>query len=318
MPKQFVMGSSTREAYGKTLVKLGAENRQIVALDADLAKSTMSILFADKYPDRFFDFGVAEQNMIGTAAGLATCGKIPFASTFAVFASCRCFDQLRMSIAQPRLNVKVVGSHGGCTVGEDGASHHAIEDLALMTSLPGFTVVVPADEIETAQVVAAAAATPGPFYIRCGRPKAAIVYDEAYKFEIGKAALLRSGGDITLIANGSMLAPAIEAAEILEASGVDCRVLSMPTIRPIDKEAIVRAAEETGAIVTAEEHLVHGGLGSAVAHVVVENCPVPLGFVAIKDVYTKSGKPDELLKRYCLTAQDIADTASSVLKRKRS
>ncbi|MDO8672336.1 MAG: transketolase family protein [Dehalococcoidia bacterium] len=318
MPKQFVLGGATREAYGKTLARLGADNQQIVALDADLAKSTMSILFAQKYPDRFFDMGVAEQNMIGTAAGLALGGKIPFASTFAIFASGRCFDQLRMSVAQPGLNVKVVGSHGGCTVGEDGGSHHAIEDLGLMTSLPSFTVIVPADEVETAQVVEAAVNTFGPFYIRCGRPKAAIVYDDSYKFQIGKAVLMKTGGDVTVIANGSMLAPALDAADMLASNGIDCRVLAMPTVRPIDQEAIAKAAEETGAIVTAEEHLVHGGLGSIVAQVVVESCPVPMGFVGIQNIYTKSGKPEELLICYSLTAYDIVKTVQSVLKRKKS
>lgn len=318
MSKKLVLGSSTREAYGKALVKLGEENNNIVVLDADLAKSTMTYLFAKRFPERFFDMGVAEQNMIGTAAGLAISGKIAFASTFAVFASSRCFDQLRMSIAQPRLNVKVVASHGGLTVGEDGASHHAIEDIALMSSLPGFTVIVPADEIEAAQAVEAAANTYGPFYIRCGRPKAAIVHDENYRFVTGKAVLLRTGHDATLIANGSMVAVALEAADLLAAGGIDCRVLSMPTVCPIDKEAIISAAEETGTIVIAEEHLLHGGLGSIVAQVVGENCPVPLGFVAIRNTYTKSGKPEELLKRYGLTPEDVADSVQATLKRKRA
>lgn len=317
MAVKMVLGSSTREAYGKALVTLGAQDRDIVVLDADLAKSTMTILFAQKFPERFFDFGVAEQNMMGTAAGLAISGKTVFASTFAVFASSRCFDQLRMSIAQPRLNVKVVASHGGLTVGEDGASHHAIEDIGLISSLPGFRVIVPADEIEAAQAVIVAASTYGPFYIRCGRPKAPIVYDESYRFVLGKAAQLRAGRDATIIANGTMVVGALQAAEMVEAEGISCRVLSMPTVCPVDKEAIVAAAEETGAIVIAEEHLLHGGLGSIVAQVVGENAPVPLGFVAIRNTYTKSGKPEELLKRYGLAPEDIAGAVRSVVERKR-
>ena len=297
----------TREAYGETLVALGRENRDIVVLDADLSRSTMTHLFAREFPERFFDCGVAEQNMMGMAAGLAASGKIPFASTFAVFATGRCFDQLRVSAAQPHLNVKVVATHGGISVGEDGASHHAVEDLALAMSLPGFTVIVPADANEAAQAVRAAAQTPGPFYIRLSRPKTPLLYDESYRFTIGKAVTLRQGKDVAIIATGLMLAPALEAAQALAAEGIDCRVLSMPTLKPLDEQAVASAAAETGAIVTAEEHLEHGGLGSAVARVVARRCPVPMEIVAIKDTYTKSGKPEELLARHGLTAQGIAD-----------
>ena len=305
--------ASTREAYGRTLVELGRENRDIVVLDADLSRSTMTQLFAQEFPGRFFDCGVAEQNMIGIAAGLAASGKIACASTFAVFATCRCFDQVRVSVAQPHLNVKIVATHGGISVGEDGASHHSIEDLALVCSLPGFTVIVPADANETAQAVAAAARTPGPFYIRLSRPSTPLVYPEGYRFAIGKAATLREGKDIAIIANGLMVSRALEAAEALAGEGIGCRVLSMPTLKPIDEEAIVAAAE-TGAIVTVEEHLEHGGLGSIVARVVARRRPVPMGMVAIPDVYTKSGKPDELLELRGLTASNIAAAARKLLE----
>jgi len=310
------MEQSTREAYGKTLVELGKQNPDIVVLDADLSKSTMTSLFAREFPRRFFDCGIAEQNMIGIAAGLAATGKTVFVSTFAVFAPGRCFDQIRMSVAQPGLNIKIVATHGGITVGEDGTSHHAIEDLALICSLPGFTVVVPADATEVTQVVKVAAQTYGPFYIRLSRPKTPLVYASDYKFTLGKAATLREGKDITIIATGIMVASAMGAAQNLALDGVDCRVLSMPTIKPLDRDAIVKAAMETGAIITAEEHLRRGGLGSAVAQIVAEQWPVPMSFVAINDTFAKSGKPAELLKRYRLTAADIESAARSLILRK--
>jgi transketolase len=306
-----------RQAYGETLVELGRENRDIVALDADLCRSTMTQLFAREFPERFFDCGIAEQNMVGIAAGLAASGKIPFASTFAVFAPGRCFDQIRMSIAQPKLNVKLVVTHGGISVGEDGTSHQSIEDLALIGSLPGFTVIVPADAIETAQAVRVVAASYGPFYIRLCRPKLPLVYDQGYQFNLGKAVTMRQGGDATIIAIGLMVKAALEAAENLKREGIDCRVLNMPTLKPIDEAAITQAAAETGAIVTAEEHLEHGGLGSNVARVVARHKPVPMEFVAIKDTYAKSGKPAELLERYGLTAKDIERGVRSVIEKKR-
>ena len=310
------MDQSTREAYGKALVELGRQNPDIVVLDADLSKSTMTNIFAREFPERFFDCGIAEQNMIGMAAGLAASGKTVFASTFAVFAPGRCFDQVRMSVAQPRANVKIVTTHGGITVGEDGTSHQAIEDLALISSLPGFTVIVPADANEASQAVKTAAQTDGPFYIRLSRPKTPLVYGPGYKFTLGKAVTLKEGKDITIIAIGIMVALALEAAQSLARDGIDCRVLSMPTLKPLDKDAIVKAAKETGAIVTAEEHLRSGGLGSAVAQVVAEQRPVPMSFIAINDTYSKSGKPDELLKRHRLTAADIESAARSLLSRK--
>jgi len=309
--------ASTREVYGKTLVALGKENPDIVVLDADLSRSTMTRFFAQEFPQRFFDCGIAEQNMMSISAGLAASGKIVFANSFAVFATGRCFDQLRMSIAQPCLNVKVVASHGGISVGEDGFSHHSIEDLSLACSLPGFTVVVPADAIEVAQVVRVAAATPGPFYIRLSRPKTPLVYNDGYQFVLGKAVTMRQGFDATIMANGIMVARALKAAESLSHQGIDCRVLSMPTLKPLDSEAITLAAKETGAIATAEEHLEQGGLGSRVAQVVVQHQAVPMAFVAIKDVYAKSGTPEDLLQRHGLTAADIEKAVKSTVLRKR-
>jgi len=307
---------SLREAYGKTLVELGKENPNVVVLDADLSRSTMTHFFAKEFPNRFFDCGIAEQNMVGIAAGLAVSGKLAFASTFAVFVPGRCFDQVRMSIAQPGLNVKLVTTHGGISIGEDGTSHQAIEDLALACSLPGFTVIVPADAIETAQAVRVAAANYGPFYIRLCRPKLPLVYDDDYHFVLGKAVTMRRGKDITIIAIGIMVTAALEAAAHLGREDIDCRVLNMPTLKPVDEAAIIRAAAETGAIVTAEEHLEHGGLGSVVARVVAKYQPVPMEFVAIKDTYAQSGKPAELLQRYGLTAKDIEQAVRAVVKRK--
>jgi transketolase len=305
---------STRDAYGETLVELGKKSPDIVVLDADLSKSTMTHFFAKEFPNRFFDCGIAEQNMVTIAAGLASSGKIPFASTFAVFVPGRCFDQVRMSIAQPGLNVKLVTTHSGISVGEDGISHQAIEDLALICSLPGFTVVVPADAIEAAKAVRAAAETFGPFYLRMGRPKVPVIYSEDYKFEVGKASYLRQGKDVAIIAIGIMVKAAIDAAADLEKQGIQCTVINMSTVQPIDEAAILKAAE-TGAIVTAEEHLEHGGLGSLVAQVVVKNNPVPMECVSMKD-YAMSGKPAELLERYGLTSKGVQDAVMRVMKRK--
>jgi transketolase len=308
--------ASMRDAYGETLLELGKTNPDIVVLDADLCPSTMTKYFMKEFPDRSFDIGIAEQNMVSIAAGLAASGKIPFASTFAVFAPGRCFDQIRMSIAQPGLNVKLVATHGGLSVGEDGTSHQAIEDLSLICSLPGFTVIVPADAIETVQAVKAVASHEGPCYIRLGRPKLPLVYTEDYRFELGKAVMMRPGTDATIIALGIMVAGALEAAAELERQGITCRVLNMPTLKPIDEAAIIKAADETGAIVTAEEHMEHGGLGSTVARIIVRHRPVPVEFVAVKDTYAKSGKPAELLERYGLTARDIVNAVNKVIKRK--
>jgi len=308
--------ASIREAYGKTLVELGKENQNIVVLDADLSKSTMTQFFAAEFPERFFDCGIAEQNMVGIAAGLAASGKTVFASTFAVFAAGRCFDQVRMSIAQPRQNVKIVATHGGISVGEDGFSHHSIEDLALSCSFPNFTVIVPADAIETSKAVRTAAATYGPFYIRLCRPKAPLVFDDDYRFVIGKAVVMRGGHDVTIIATGLMVARALGAADKLAREGMECRVLSMSTLKPIDEEAIIRAAKETGAILCVEEHLQHGGLGSRVAQVVAKHHPVPMSFLAIKDFYSSSGKPEELLEKHGLTSEGIQQEVRPLVARK--
>jgi transketolase len=306
-----------REVYGKTLVELGHENPDIVVLDADLSPSTMTHYFKKEFPERFFEVGIAEQNMIGIACGLAASGKIPFASTFAVFAPGRCFDQIRVSVAQARLNVKIVPTHSGLTVGEDGASHQALEDLALICSLPGFTVIVPADGIETAQAIRAVAAHNGPCYVRLIRGKLPLVFDSAYRFEIGKAVTMKPGTDAAIMAIGTMVAPALEAAAALSQEGISCRVLNISTLKPIDEAAILKAAAETGAIVTAEEHQEHGGLGSAVARITAKNRPVPMGFVAVKDKFGMSGKPAELLERYGLTSKEIAIAVREAIKRKR-
>jgi len=305
-----------REAYGKALVELGRENSDVVVLDADLSKSTMTYYFARDFPNRFFDCGIAEQNMVGIASGLAASGKIPFASTFAVFTPGRCFDQIRMSIAQPMRNVKLVGTHGGISVGEDGTSHQAIEDLALASSLPNLTIIVPADAAEAAKAVKAAAENSGPFYIRICRPKVPVVFGDDYQFNLGKAVLMREGKSATIIAIGLMVSAALEAAQNLSREGIDCRVLNMSTLKPVDGETIIKAAADTGAIVTAEEHLEHGGLGSVVARVIAKNQPVPVEFVAIKDTYAKSGKVPELMQRYGLTAADIAQAVRTAIKRK--
>ncbi|MBI4496805.1 MAG: transketolase family protein [Chloroflexi bacterium] len=307
---------ATREAYGRALVEIARDHPDVVVVDADLGKSTFSTLFAQAYPERYYELGVAEQNMMSVAAGLATCGKIPFATTFAVFATGRAFDQVRVGIAQPKLNVKIVASHAGLTVGEDGKSAQAVEDLALMCALPGFTVVVPADAQETALAVAAAVATPGPFYIRTSRPPIPLVTEPGYCFTVGKAATLREGDDATIIANGVMVQAALVAADLLADQGVECRVLNMATLKPLDRKAIIRAAVQTGAVVTAEEHLQHGGLSSLVAQVLSVHRPTPLGIVAIQDRYGQSGKPAELLRLYGLTAADIVRKVRRVLRQK--
>jgi transketolase len=308
--------ASTRETYGKTLVELGRQNRDIVVLDADLSPSTMTSFFAGEFPERFFNCGLQEQNMIAIAAGLAASGKTVFASTFAVFVICRCFDQLRLCISQPNLNVKIVATHGGITVGEDGISHQAIEDLALCCALPSFTVVVPADAIEAAEATRVASNNRGPFYIRLSRPKTPIVYHENYHFTLGKSVIMRQGKDATVIAMGIMVVKALEAADVLARQDIDCRVINMHTLKPLDEAAIVKAASETGAIVIAEEHLAQGGLGSRVAQTVAREKPVPMEFVNLGDRYASSGKAEELLQRYGLTARDIEESVKLVIKRK--
>ncbi len=306
---------STRVEYGKTLVKLGEEYPDIVVLDADLSGSTQTYLFAKAFPDRFFNMGVAEQDLMGTAAGLAVGGKIPFASTFAMFATGRAWEQIRQTIAYANLNVKIVASHGGVTVGEDGGSHQAIEDLALMRILPNMVVLVPADGPQTRAMVRWAAAYRGPVYIRTGRMPVPVIYDDSYRFELGRGSILREGRDVTLIGIGLMVHACLEAARLLEAEGLSARVLNLACLKPLDWELLVDSARRTGAVVTAEEHLVTGGLGSAVSEILSENWPVPMRRIGLKDVFGISGKPELLLKHYGLTADDVKAAAKQVLAR---
>lgn len=308
---------ATRDAYGEALIRLGQENPGIVVLDADLSKSTMTAGFAKAFPERFFEMGIAEQDMMATAAGLATTGKIAFASTFAIFATGRAYEQVRNSVAYPRLNVKVAATHAGVTVGEDGGSHQSVEDIALMRVIPGMTVIVPCDGPEATQAVFAAARHEGPVYLRFGRAATPILHDEHFSFAIGKGEVLRAGNNVTIVACGIMVAPALEAAEQLAGEGVSARVVNMATIKPIDAEILLAAARETGALVTAEEHSVIGGLGSAVAEVLVRQAPVPVEMIGIQDRFGQSGKPAQLLKEYGLTAGDIVAAAKKVVARKK-
>ena len=307
--------ASTREAYGKTLAELGGEDPNIVVLGGDLNKSTFTYIFGAQFPDRFFDFGPAEQNIMGVAAGLASSGKTPFVSTFAVFGTCRPFDQIRVGIAQPHLNVKIVCTHAGILAGEDGMSAHGIEDIGLMCSLPGFTVVAPADAVEAVRAVRVAAETPGPFYIRLYRPATPVVHQDSCDFRLGKAEMMRGGQDATVIAIGATVSSALGAAETLADDGIGCRVLNMHTLKPMDEDAILQAAQDTGAIVTVEEHYVHGGLASIVSRCLVRSHPVPMEAIAL-DGYAESGKPDQLLEKYRLTSTDIGNAVRAVLGRK--
>ena len=310
-------GIATREAYGKALVELGQENPKIVVLDADLSKSTKTSDFAKAFPERFFNMGIAEQNLMGVAAGLSTVGKIPFASTFAVFAAGRAFEIIRNSICYPKLNVKIAATHAGLTVGEDGASHQAIEDLALMRVLPNMQVFVPADAAQTRAIVRKAAEIEGPVYIRLGRSGVPEVFSPDFRFEPGRGTVLKEGKDVTIVALGIMTAKALEAAKMLEAEGIAARVVDMASLKPIDRELLVESARLTGAVVTAEEHSVIGGLGSAVAEVLSEEYPVPVVKVGVKDVFGESGTPSALLEKYGLTARDIVAAVQKALTLKR-
>lgn len=307
---------ATRETYGEVLVELGKKDNNIVVLDADLSKSTKTHDFSKEFPNRFFNMGIAEQNLMGTAAGLAACGKIPFASTFAVFAAGRAFEIIRNSICYPKLNVKICATHAGITVGEDGASHQAIEDLALMRSLPNMTVINPADAVSTEALLNEAAKYNGPVYVRLGRAKVSVLYNEKdTKFEIGKGIEVKDGQDITIIATGIMAEVALKASEELAKEGISARVIDIHTIKPIDKDIIIKAAKETRGIITAEEHNIIGGLGSAVAEVLVENHPAPLKRVGINDTFGESGKPDELMQKYGLTSENIISKAKEILEK---
>ena len=309
---------ATREAYGKALAALANTNENVVVLDADLSKSTKTADFKAVAPERFFNMGIAEGNMMGVAAGLSTCGKVPFVSTFAMFAAGRAFEQIRNSICYPKLNVKVCATHAGLTVGEDGASHQAIEDISLMRSVPNMVVINPADDIETEAAIKAVAEMEGPCYVRLGRMAVSRVNDEAnYNFVIGKGITLAEGNDVAIIATGIMVEAALEAKEELAKEGINARVINIHTIKPIDEELIIKAAKETGVIVTAEEHSIIGGLGSAVAEVVSEKCPVPVLRVGVKDTFGESGKPNELLEKYGLTSKDIVNKVKKALELKK-
>ncbi len=307
---------ATRDAYGQALLILGEENSNVVVLDADLSKSTKTADFGKKYPHRFFNMGIAEANMLGTAAGLAAAGKIPFASTFAIFATGRAFEQVRNSIAYPKLNVKIAATHAGITVGEDGASHQAIEDVAIMRALPNMVVLVPADGEETRQAILAAAKYDGPVYIRMGRLAVPLLFGVDYHFEIGKASVLQEGTDAAIMANGLMVSIALEAAAELAAEGISVNVVNVSSVKPLDEETIVRIAKQTKAVVTAEEHNIIGGLGSAIAEVLGEKLPTPMVRIGLKDTFGESGPPEELLKKYGLTKVDLVKAVHEVLTKK--
>ena len=309
---------ATREAYGKALADLSSTNKNVVVLDADLSKSTKTADFKAVAPERFFNMGIAEANMMGVAAGLSTCGKIPFVSTFAMFAAGRAFEQIRNSICYPKLNVKVCATHAGLTVGEDGASHQAIEDISLMRSIPNMTVINPADAVETEAAIKAVSEMNGPCYVRLGRMAVSNVNDEStYKFEIGKGVTLAEGKDVTIVATGIMVETALEAKEELAKDGINARVINIHTIKPIDSELIIKAAKETGAIVTAEEHSIIGGLGSAVSEVVSEEWPVPVVKLGVNDTFGESGKPNELLEAYGLTTKELVAKVKKALELKK-
>ncbi len=307
---------ATRESYGNALARLG-EEYDIVVLDADLSKSTKTEVFKKKFPERFINMGIAEQNMISTAAGLASCGKIVFASSFAMFAAGRAFEQIRNSVCYPNLNVKIGATHAGISVGEDGATHQCLEDIGIMRTIPNMVIINPADDVEAQAAVEAAVKHNGPVYLRFGRLGVPVIYDEStYKFELGKGVELKDGSDVTIIATGLLVADALEAKKMLEKDGISARVINIHTIKPIDREIISKAAAETGAIVTCEEHNIIGGLGSAVAEVLCEECPVPMERVGVRDKFGKSGVPAQLLKDYGLTADDIVAAAKKVINKK--
>lgn len=309
---------ATREAYGKALAELAKSNPNIVVLDADLSKSTKTAEFKKVAPERFFNMGIAEANMMGVAAGISTCGKIPFVSTFAMFAAGRAFEQIRNSICYPKLNVKICATHAGLTVGEDGATHQAIEDLSLMRSIPNMVVINPSDGIETKEAIKAIAEYQGPCYVRLGRMAVEdINTNENYKFEIGKGIKLSEGNDVSIIATGIMVEIALKAKEKLLSEGINARVINIHTIKPIDSDLIIEAAKETGAIVTVEEHSIIGGLGSAVTEVVSEYCPVPVLRIGVNDTFGESGKPNELLDKYGLTCEKIVEKVKMAINNKR-
>ena len=312
-----VIKTATRDAYGKALVELGEKNEKLVVFDADLAAATKTGMFKKAFPERFIDCGIAEGNMMGVAAGMATAGYTVFASSFAMFAAGRAFEQIRNTIGYPHLNVKIGATHAGISVGEDGASHQCCEDIALMRTIPGMTIINPADDIEARLAVFAAAEHNGPVYMRFGRLAVPRVFDESYKFEIGKGVYLNKGTDVTVIATGLLVERAIQAVELLKNDGISASLINMATIKPIDREIIIDAAKTTGCIVTAEEHNIIGGLGSAVAEVVAEECPVPVLRVGVEDTFGKSGPALELLEIFGLNAQNIVAKAKKAIELKK-
>ncbi len=309
-------GVATREAFGQALVELGRANADVVVCDADLSKSTFTAGFAKEFPDRFFQCGIAEANMVAIGSGLASAGKIPFVSSFSCFVMNKGFEQLRVTAAFPNVNLKVVGTHSGISIGEDGPSQMSIEDLSLACSLAGFTVLSPADEFSMRKLIHAAAAHHGPVFVRAGRIKAPIIYSAAEEFEIGKAKVLTQGSDVTLMATGLLVAESLLACDLLEAEGISARVIDFPTIKPLDREAIAAAAAETGAIVVSEEHLADGGLGVRIAQVVTETAPCVMEFVGVRNTYAESGTPDGLLDKYGLRAVNVAEAARRAVSRK--
>lgn len=305
---------ATRESFGETLVELGKDNPDIIVLDADLAEATKTNIFKKEFPERFIDCGIAESNMIGIAAGLAACGKIPFAASFAMFAAGRAYEQVRNSVGYPHLNVKVAGSHAGISVGEDGATHQCCEDIALMRAIPGMVVLNPADHYEMVDAVKAAAAYKGPVYLRLGRLAVeSCTEDVTEPFALGKGRTLREGDDIAIVATGLMVGEALKAHEALKASGIHARVIDIHTIKPIDRELLIKAAKETGRVVTVEEHSVIGGLGEAVCACLCEECPVPVTRIGVNDVFGHSGPAVDLLKEFGLSAENIEATVKKVL-----
>lgn len=307
------MNKATREAYGNALVELIELNEDVVVLDADLAHATKTLEFSKKCPERFFNMGIAEADMIGTAAGLAVCGKIPFASTFSVFATGRAFDQIRNTVCYPNLNVKIVGTHAGITVGPDGGTHQAIEDIAIMRALPNMSVVVPSDDVEARAAVLAATKIPGPMYLRMARVPSPTYHKEDYVFQFGKGEIVKEGKDVTIVATGIMVPKALEAAELLEKEGVHAQVVNIHTIKPLDEKLILECAKKTGKMVTVEEANILGGLGSAVCEVLADRCPVPVKRIGVQDVFGKSGDPALLLEEYGLTKEHIVEEVKNLL-----
>ncbi|MBD3217758.1 MAG: transketolase family protein [candidate division Zixibacteria bacterium] len=306
----------TRVGFGHGLVDAGEKNKNVVVLVGDLRDSTNVNFFAEKFPERFIEVGIAEQNMANVAAGLSLTGKIPFFTTYGAFATCRCLDMLRVTICYSNLNVKIGGAHGGISVGPDGATHQALEEISILRSLPNMKIIVPCDYFETRKATLAAIDIDGPLYIRFGRENVPVVTDKDTPFEFGKGVVYRDGGDIAILACGVMLYEALEAAHELERDGIDTRVINIHTVKPIDETIIIKAASECGAIVTAEEHQVYGGFGSAVAEVIAKNNPVPMEFIGVQDSFGRSGPPEELMKAYHLKAKDIIGAVKRVLKRK--